>query len=82
MLHDPRSAPDPVRGMVPPAMPRKPTKKAPRKGRPPRSTEGAATVAVMFRVTAAEHAALLAAAGEKPLATFVRDLALSSTKTR
>lgn len=73
--------------MVPPRdMPKKlakkAAKKAPKKGRPPRSTAGAATIAILFRVTVEEHAALVtaAAAAGKSLAAFSRDAALSVTE--
>lgn len=62
---------------------KKAVKAPPKRGRPARA-DGAATEAILFRVTRTEYAELqaVAAAAGKPLATFVRDLALSVTEKR
>lgn len=70
--------------------PKKPAEPAPRPsrkakpkklGRPPRGSE-AADVRVLVRLTTKEHASLEAAAKRagKPLATFVREAALSTAE--
>lgn len=45
----------------------------PRMGRPPRSGDAAAEIVITIRVTADEKAAWIDAAGDQPLAGWIRD---------
>lgn len=62
--------------ILPRAYPRKPK---PRLGRPPRAAK-AATIRISVRVTEAEHATWLRAAGEQPLGEWIRELCAAATE--